>query len=616
MGSGASREGEEAGDHGSSPTTVQSSSSRDGARQRGSRRHRAKKAAQVGLTKLGFSPSELCVDEGEEVLFHWGVGKGAGHNIRQVVVDDGKVSPVNGGFFSREPTGSGSFRVRFSYSGVYSFISDSYGNQASSAFKLTVDPRPIRKVEIKERGFVEPEIHIREGTVIRFQWSSPTPDRPHTITEVKLSPKHCGWVRTDTGSFTPSQSGWYKHEFREPGIFYFLTEAEEGEARNHLCVVEVESGQRQHWIDVTDVRFNPRLLTIQEGERVWWSWDRFQCLKKHKIIQVELPSGHDVSNPFPRVVRGGFVSGPPSRRGMLSHVFDKPGVFYYCDNNYEDVREYLGVVVVKPKPKSHPIEVTADGFYPDLSVVSAGDKIVWTWDASQIQQSFSIMQVENCVVGSSKGNVSDDCSNKCDFLDEEHALQLTRLGMATTQLGSMGVYHFRVADTPASMGCCSIIVNAAVKHHVINITKTGYEPHLLTVHPGDHVWWTWDRVHGQHNVVQVSREGESIPSGFCSGPPIDGPGAFYTCFDKEGVVYFHSAGLPKLYGAIMTVPTPKVHQVIASKNSLTPDPVTVKSGDCVAWVWPVLRKHKLIAVTSTQEVFELQKYTQDSISPR
>ncbi|XP_071487386.1 uncharacterized protein [Diadema antillarum] len=616
MGSGASREGEEAGDHGSSPTTVQSSSSRDGARQRGSRRHRAKKAAQVGLTKLGFSPSELCVDEGEEVLFHWGVGKGAGHNIRQVVVDDGKVSPVNGGFFSGEPTGSGSFRVRFSYSGVYSFISDSYGNQASSAFKLTVDPRPIRKVEIKERGFVEPEIHIREGTVIRFQWSSPTPDRPHTITEVKLSPKHCGWVRTDTGSFTPSQSGWYKHEFREPGIFYFLTEAEEGEARNHLCVVEVESGQRQHWIDVTDVRFNPRLLTIQEGERVWWSWDRFQCLKKHKIIQVELPSGHDVSNPFPRVVRGGFVSGPPSRRGMLSHVFDKPGVFYYCDNNYEDVREYLGVVVVKPKPKSHPIEVTADGFYPDLSVVSAGDKIVWTWDASQIQQSFSIMQVENCVVGSSKGNVSDDCSNKCDFLDEEHALQLTRLGMATTQLGSMGVYHFRVADTPASMGCCSIIVNAAVKHHVINITKTGYEPHLLTVHPGDHVWWTWDRVHGQHNVVQVSREGESIPSGFCSGPPIDGPGAFYTCFDKEGVVYFHSAGLPKLYGAIMTVPTPKVHQVIASKNSLTPDPVTVKSGDCVAWVWPVLRKHKLIAVTSTQEVFELQKYTQDSVSPR
>ncbi len=49
---------------------------------------------------------------------------------------------------------------------------------------------------------------------------------------------------------------------------------------------------------------------------------------------------------------------------MLSHMFEHPGVYYYCDNNYEDNREYLGVIVVHQREKEHHVEVTADGFYP------------------------------------------------------------------------------------------------------------------------------------------------------------------------------------------------------------------------------------------------------------
>ena len=43
-----------------------------------------------------------------------------------------------------------------------------------------------------------------------------------------------------------------------------------------LCIVHVKATQRHHYIEVTDRRFNPRLITITQGDRVWWLWDRFK----------------------------------------------------------------------------------------------------------------------------------------------------------------------------------------------------------------------------------------------------------------------------------------------------------------------------------------------------
>ncbi|XP_030855934.1 uncharacterized protein LOC577931 [Strongylocentrotus purpuratus] len=611
MGTGASKDSDEAGEYRvPQGARSQDSGTRSGTSLRDGRQQTGKKRAQVGLTRLGFSPSELNIHEGEEVSFHWNGAKGSGHNVKQVVADDGKLLTVNGGFCSGEPSSSGIFQVQFNLEGTYSFISEGYNDQQANILTVTVRSKSVQKVEINESGFSKSRLSIREGTSVRWHWAISC-----TLVEVKLCSKHFGWIRTDTGSTISSQTGWYKHDFKEPGLYYFLAEAEGRDGQPHLCVVEVQETQRHHSIDVTDKRFSPALLTIQEGDRVWWTWDRFKCQKKHKIIEVEMPTGHNVTNTFPVTLRGGFTSSAPSRTGTLSHVFDKPGVFYYCDNNYDDVREYVGVIVVKPKPKEHHVEVTDEGFYPDLCVASVGDRIRWNWDPSHLDNSLSITQVESCVT-SSKNNLLDECNNRCKYLSDNHGLQVTKLGVATTNLTSMGVYHYRVMDAPMSVGCCSVIINAAVRDHTIKITKTGYEPHLLSIHPGDRVWWIWNGVQTPHNVIQVSQQGEPITSGFCSGLPVDSPGAFYTCFEREGVVYYHSSGLPNLYGAIMTVRQPKVHQVIASKNALTPDPVTVRSGDCVAWVWPLLRKHKLISVSSTQEVFELQKYTQDSVSPR
>jgi len=49
------------------------------------------------------------------------------------------------------------------------------------------------------------------------------------------------------------------------------------------------------------------------------------------------------------------------------------------------------------------------------------------------------------------------------FLDEQAVKLCTEVGLATTNYNNIGVYHYRVADGPADMNTCSIIVNPGSK---------------------------------------------------------------------------------------------------------------------------------------------------------
>ncbi|XP_071807417.1 uncharacterized protein [Asterias amurensis] len=569
---------------------------------------------RVGLTKLGFSPGDVTLTEGQTVEINWNVASGTiAHNIRQVVFDGQTVYPVQGGYNSGSPTSAGTFTINFSLQGEFKFISDGYEANSNKVLVVTVKSRSVITAELTDDQFRPSVLHIHEGNSVKWTWNSC--QRPHVINEIKLCPKHYGIVKTTGGTSVPMQSGSYKHEFLNPGLFYFQSEGSENGAMQ-LCIVHVKATQRHHYIEVTDRRFNPRLITITQGDRVWWLWDRFKCKKKHRILQVDIPTGQGVPDPFPRPVKGGFCSDAPSRAGMLSHIFHDAGVYYYCDNNYEDNREYLGVVIVKPRAKEHHIEVTAEGFYPDLSVISSGDRIWWSWDVDRIQESFSVMQVDSCVASDNKILPEVDCNNFCKHLTKEAAAMVTNIGMATVQLNTPGVYHYRVSDTANNVGCCSVIVNPGQKDHCIAVSDMGFEPKVLTIHPGDRVWWIWEDTKLQHNIIQVSHQGHPIKDGFCSGFPQDSPAAFVSQLSTGAVVYFQSAGLPKMYGAVVMVEQAQVHQVLVSKNHLQPDPVLAQMDDCVAWVWPVLRKHGLTQLTNTQQVFELQTYTQDIVTPR
>lgn len=57
-----------------------------------------------------------------------------------------------------------------------------------------------------------------------------------------------------------------------------------------------------------------------------------------------------------------------SKQGLLSHLFTEPGVFYYSDQNFQEAAEYIGTVIVKPKPKEHRVMITENGFDPGTTM--------------------------------------------------------------------------------------------------------------------------------------------------------------------------------------------------------------------------------------------------------
>ncbi|XP_070557721.1 uncharacterized protein [Ptychodera flava] len=567
---------------------------------------------KVNVSKSGFWPPAVTIKEGQCVLFIWNEPAGSGHNVRQVVYDGVDLQTAVGGYQSGDLQPQGKYKIQFNLEGEYKFVSDGFHN-TTKPFVVTVHSRAEIAAEVTDNGFSPVVIRINQGNTIKWLWNSC--EVIHSVYECKLCPKHCGLVRTNNGTSVSSHSGTYKYKFTSPGLYYFQTEGK-GDRETHLCVVQVKEIQEEYRVQVTDRNFNPRLLTIQEGDRVWWEWSRLNCRKGHNVIQVSVPQYSDEMDPYPRPVKGGFRCEGPSRSGVLSHVFRKTGVYYYCDHDYDNNREYLGVIIVKPKEKEHFIELTGDGFYPDLAAVSAGDRVWWIWNPTDVEDHFSIMEVDRCVAGDAKTSQDQDCSNMCSYLSSSSASLISGLGVETIQLNAVGVYHYRVSDSPMTVGCSSIIVNPKVRDHTVLITNEGFEPRVSTLNPGDKVWWIWEDCREQQNILQVSHQGRQIREGFCSGAPLDSPGAYVHQFKETGVYYFISVGQPKAFGAIVVSSQQQVARVKVSKSTIQPDPVLAMTNDVVVWMWPGLRKHGITQVADTQQIYELQSYTQDIVTPR
>ena len=49
------------------------------------------------------------------------------------------------------------------------------------------------------------------------------------------------------------------------------------------------------------------------------------------------------------------------------------------------------------------------------------------------------------------------------YLDDESLALVTKVGLATTHFSTIGVYHYRVAESPDSLNTCSVIVNPGPK---------------------------------------------------------------------------------------------------------------------------------------------------------
>lgn len=61
----------------------------------------------------------------------------------------------------------------------------------------------------------------------------------------------------------------------------------------------------------------------------------------------------------------------------------------------------------------------------------------------------------------------------------------------------------RTTNDYCQIFCCSITV-PFLQNHTIHVTDQGFEPKVVTIHPGDRVWWVWQEGSKQHNIIQVN----------------------------------------------------------------------------------------------------------------
>ena len=107
----------------------------------------------------------------------------------------------------------------------------------------------------------------------------------------------------------------------------------------------------------------------------------------------------------------------------MSYEFFKPGVYYYSDQNFQEAAEYIGTIIVKPKQKELFVELTENGFNPDLAYAQTGDRIWWTWDGpaclkSRTPQLFDLMETEVCLNPMSRKSSAKEGEGKKEFLKE------------------------------------------------------------------------------------------------------------------------------------------------------------------------------------------------------
>ena len=78
-----------------------------------------------------------------------------------------------------------------------------------------------------------------------------------------------------------------------PGLYFFMTEGAEL-GRRHFCAVHVRDTNREFRVEIQDRSYQPMILLIEEGDRVWWSWDKQKVValsKKTKQIILAILVG-------------------------------------------------------------------------------------------------------------------------------------------------------------------------------------------------------------------------------------------------------------------------------------------------------------------------------------
>ncbi|CAL1538548.1 unnamed protein product [Lymnaea stagnalis] len=540
----------------------------------------------VKISKDGFIPSEVNIAAGEVLIFEWDEALSGSGSVTQVVNDGESLKPVTGGY-SGAKGANGRFRQMFNLEGQYKFAVTQI---RCTPLTVTVKQRQDHLIEVTDEGF-SPQL-LRIGRDEAVQWSWKLCDVPHTVKELQYLMEK-GSFRNVEQKGVATVSGSYRKEFNKPGLYYFKTEtATVGQAQ--LGIIHVLDCSVEHKIEITDDHFEPMILAIQEGDRVWWEWKKDKCKKQHYIYQVDPPSlGQPDDAIFEATPEGFQWPYPPSKQGLMTHRFTRPGVYYFSDRNRDAAAVYMGSIIVKPKAKEHKVKVTDTGFEPEILRINTGDLIWLSWNVDPDGERILQIEEEERVqcLPIQRSEIEE---KQIESVKESDLRLMTTAGLAFINLNTIGVYTYKLSERSKILGTFSVIVNPGPKSHTIYVTENGFEPSVLTIRPNDRVYWLWQKESVIHNIKQVSHQGTIIKDGFCSGALRESPSVFLHQFFSQGVFYFISDKVENCYGSIVVSSQPHVHEVEVSKKEF--EKVHVKVNDIVCWIFSSVVNNNVVPV--------------------
>jgi plastocyanin len=316
----------------------------------------------------------------------------------------------------------------------------------------------------------------------------------------------------------------------------------------------------------------------------------FQCQQNHNVREVEVAFDSDQSLAIVNVV-GGFCSSlAQSRTGACRIKHGHPGVIYYSSDGCPDK---TCVIIVKRKCSEHVVQLTEEGFKPDLQLACQGDIVQFKWDTTRLNNNFFISRV--CTAEDQDLDESTELLNtQSEGLDWNKLEELSELGCHIEESKDVGVFRFQVKTShdPQHRDML-LLVQPSSQDYDVNVTQSGFLPNHLQIHAGDQVRWQWDSPTVLCNVVQVSDRMKPTEGGFCSGPQTT-TGAFIHCFDVPGT-YFCVSGTKQLYHycVIEVFEKPHVYEVEISEEASSPNPLIVSPGDWVYWIWDGIYNFKI-----------------------
>ncbi|RNA39086.1 hypothetical protein BpHYR1_016858, partial [Brachionus plicatilis] len=569
-----------------------------------------RKLNEVLIREDGFSKTEVSISEGETVLFC--PKKSSEHlsfekiGLIQVVNDDSgnNLHPVVGGYHYESVDTK--IAIKFRIIGEFLFkLIDHPSNYVTCKIKV-FEERPLNVI-IGEEGFQPKSLKIDEGTSIRWSWSKlPV---PHTIFESSVCESHYALERKSQNLVIPSLTSDYTRKFENPGVYYFQAENKSGDLGD-LCVVEVQPSFREHTVELLDNKFSPARVTIEEGDIVWFHWNKAKCSKKHCIYQIHLPSpDHPVDKAY-LPVKNGFKWTSPTRNGMVCHKFEKCGVYYYGDICGNECASYIGIIAVKPKSSNEYLNYSEDSKKFDQSVVTveSGDYIWFKWPKS-IPVSIRLDDMSLISERGRKKNRNDTELHKND------PLAIQKSGVYTFRINSAGCYYFNV-QSDGSTYSITVISSSVQNDHKVVITDSEAQPSILNIYPDDRVWFVWDDTKRPHNVRQVNHANKSVPGGFISGSLMESPGAYIESFTTSGIFYFTSDNCRKILGAIAVFPEPTIHVVQVNERNMSPDPIVVYQNDVVIWKFDFDQTSDVVLVKKEDDLVSYSKIARDIVPRR